>query len=94
MVSHSLHSYLCTYHPWQIPGAGDVEINMEPSESEDSDQNQHEDLELDDDGLSLISKSSRSSVVSNAPSVQHFNISVHHNWPLIFPRPGLLNFLD
>ena len=39
------------------------------------DQNQTEDSDFDDDSFS---SSSRSSLVSNAPSVQHFNISVCH----------------
>jgi hypothetical protein len=50
-----------------------VGINVEPYESE-ANQNQAEDSDFDDS----FSSSSRSSLVSNAPSVQHFNISVGH----------------
>ena len=53
-------------------GAENVGINVEPYESE-ANQNQMEDSDFDDDSFS---STSRSSLVSNAPSVQHFNISV------------------
>ena len=46
---------------------------MEPYESE-ANQNQPDDSDFEDDDFSI--SSSRSSMVSNAPSVQHFNISV------------------
>ena len=55
-------------------GAENVRINMEPLESR-HDRNDAGESDTDDDNLSYIT-SSDSSVVSDAPSVQHFNISV------------------
>lgn len=55
-----------------IVGAENVGINMEP----EANQNQtDDDSDFDDDNFSS-SSSSRSSLLSNAPSVEHFNISV------------------
>lgn len=54
-----------------IVGAEDVGISVES----ETNQNQTEDSDFDDDSFSSVS-SSHSSLVSNAPSVQHFNISV------------------
>ena len=66
-------------HNPSTAAAEDVGIGIEP----EADQTQPEDSDFEDvlDSLS----SSRSSLVSNAPSVQHFNISVrlHHTYPLL-----------
>lgn len=50
-----------------------VESDTDPYEYVDR-HNQPVHIDMDDDNLSSVS--SRSSLVSNAPSVQHFNISV------------------
>lgn len=56
-----------------VVGTENVGIRLDPYESE-ANQNETEDpSDFEDDSFS---SSSRSSLVSNAPSVQHFNISV------------------
>ena len=56
-----------------IGASEDVETDTDPYEYVDR-QNQPVHIDMDDDNLSSVS--SRSSLVSNVPSVQHFNISV------------------
>ena len=66
---------LLSFHNIIFTGAENVEINMEPLESRYG-RNAPFDSDVDDDdNLSSVTSSS-SSLLSDAPSVQHFNISV------------------
>ena len=57
-----------------VGASDDVEIDTDPYESVDRQNQPAVHIDMGDDAFSSVS--SRSSLVSNAPSVQHFNISV------------------